>query len=210
MAVMFCITGWTERNIGIDMKISKFGQNLNFIIGCDYTRQHDWMSFLTYYSIYKNLSEAQVTLLVNRHDVKYSLFLWAKRCKVPLLLHKPTDKITQMSYVSCNAHKFYLTPEYICVRDFEQADFNPNILIEEKNNEIDNRLYSDCKDEKTTLFVSYLQGWGNFTTSKWIHNENCPLLNNIDFSAVGMTVNEIKLGQIWKEASTLFHAVSRR
>jgi hypothetical protein len=197
-------------NIGIKMKISKFGQNLNFIICCDYTRQHDWMAFLTYYSIYQNLSEAQITLLVNRNDVKYSLFLWAKRCKIPILIHKPTDRITQKTYVSCDAHKLFISPEYICVRDFDQADFKPNILIEEGIDELENRLYSDCKNEKPTLFVSYLQGWGNFTTSKWIHTENCPLLNNIDFSAVGMTVNEIKLGQIWKEASTLFHAVSRR
>ena len=53
------------------------GVNLNILISCDNSWHHCWMSYATWYSIYKNLPDAKVALSVPRGTVNY--FHWPPR-----------------------------------------------------------------------------------------------------------------------------------
>jgi hypothetical protein len=191
------------------MQISSLGEHLNFVIGCDYTILDNWRTFLTWFSIQKNLPEANVSILCNRLQMQHSLFLWTKRCQVPFYLHKAVDDDKQYELILQDRPCLYLKPFYVCLRDFEEVGLSPNFIVEERISKLDERFYSDVKSNEMKLFVSYFQGWGNFAMTKWINTDRCPLKNNVDFTQVGMTANESRLGHLWKEASRLYQAVSR-
>ena len=53
------------------MKISSIGKGLSILICCDFTVPHDWMSFLTFWSVKKNL----LSVKKNFSSVKKKLFV---------------------------------------------------------------------------------------------------------------------------------------
>lgn len=188
------------------MQSSDFGENLNFIIICDYVYHHNWMSFLTWYSLYKNLPDSKVSMICKRTPMKYDLFGWTKRCNIPFKIVKDSQQVVLPHDLNA---AIVLTPDYVCIRDFSEAGISPKSILGKDFFYIDDSLGVDCKSEKSSLFVSYFHGWGNFDLTRWINKETCPLNNNLKFSKVGMTANEVRLGQVWKEASKIFQTVSR-
>jgi hypothetical protein len=81
------------------MEISSTGDNLNILIACDYLRHHNWMSFLCWYSLKKNLPDAKVYVASQRRIMEYNLFQWTRSCNVPLVLHKETNDEGQVDFV---------------------------------------------------------------------------------------------------------------
>ena len=68
--------------------ISETGKNLSVLILTEVGK--DWETFATWYSIYKNLPNSNVSIICQRNEkAPFVLFQWAKRLKIPLLLTNP-------------------------------------------------------------------------------------------------------------------------
>lgn len=191
------------------MEISSTGDGLNIVIGCNYQLSHNWMSYICWYSLTKNLPDAKVTIACNRNPMKNSLFVWTGKCKVPFILHKTTDQIGQIQASGASQPLLYLPPEAICVRDFDEAGFSPKALSEKKTYFLDDQLVCDCKEHKSCVFATYLNGWGRFVTPEWINKASSPFVQGVKFNQGQMTANEIRIGRLWNAATLLFQTVSR-
>lgn len=193
------------------MQISELGKNLNIVIPCDYSFSHNWMSFICWYSISKNLPEANVIIVCNRKKMSYHLFSWTKRCKVKLIINKDTDLQGQISCVMKNDVQepiLVVSPDTVCIRDLGECKIDVNLWKETILANCHSDILSNCKDSNISLFASYREGWGAFVTSKWIDKESCPLVSSLDFKTSNMTVNESRLRKIWNSAIYLFNNVS--
>lgn len=192
------------------MTISSTGDGLNILIACDYLPHHNWMSFLCWYSLTKNLPDAKVFVASHRRLMKHDLFIWTRKCKVPFILHKASDDEGQIqSAIDYGVSKplLVVSPEYICVRDFDESGFSPESLSEVKW--LDAELSCDCKEARPCSFVTYSNGWGKFVTSSWINKMSCPFLFGVKYSQGDLTANELRIGRLWSAATPLFLTVSR-
>ena len=189
--------------------ISPTGEGLNILIACDYISHHNWMAFLCWYSLSKNLPDAKITVAAHRRLMKYDYFNWTRKCGVPFVLHKATDEEGQIDAAECGRPLLVVAPEAVCVRDFDEAGFSPDTLSEEKVHRLDASLCCDCKEDKPSVFVTYPNGWGKFVTATWIHRMSCPFIFGVKFAQGEMTANEVRIGRLWSAATPLFQTVSR-
>lgn len=192
------------------MTISSTGDGLNILIACDYLPHHNWMSFLCWYSITKNLPEAKVYLASHRRLMKYKLFDWTRKCNVSFILHKETDSQGQIEAslnYGISKPLLVIPPDSICVRDFDESGFSPETLSEVIK--LDDALLCDCKEERSCAFVTYSNGWGKFVTSSWINKTSCPFLFGVKYGQGNLTINEVRIGRLWSAATPLFQIVSR-
>lgn len=194
------------------MPITTLGKNLNIVILCDYGISHEWMSFLCWYSISKNLPDASVVLLCSRKQMTRDLFTWAKRCGVRCIFHKDIDLENRINFLkTCGLTEpvIVVDPHTVCIRDFEETKINLETLEGMILANSHSDILCDCKDKEISLFASYLNGWGNFVYKNWIDKETCPLIVNLDFKSSDMTVNESRIRSLWNSAIFLFNNVSR-
>jgi len=194
--------------------ISSLGNGLTIAINCDYLPHHDWMSFLTYWSIAKTLPDCKVLATCVRQKMNMDIFNWPRKCNVQFAYHKPMvdEELYNFIMTSPKFEKtkslLFVKPEIIFVRDFEEANFPVEKIHDFKGiSEIDG-LVSDSKSENSTVCCDYSNGWGKFVTSKWINKTSIPF-SRIDFSCMGMTVNENRIAGIWKSASKIYPSLSR-
>jgi hypothetical protein len=190
------------------MEISSTGDNLNILIACDYLRHHNWMSFLCWYSLKKNLPDAKVYVASQRRIMEYNLFQWTRSCNVPLVLHKETNDEGQVDFVFKKynlSNLLVVKPDQICIRDFNESglkyDYSKSIKY------ADYEIVCDCKSDRSTVFASYTNGWGKFNPPLWINKQGCPLNPEYKFAQGEMTPNEIRIGKIWYSASAVFSIV---
>lgn len=197
------------------MSVSDLGNGLTIVIDCDYLPHHDWMAFLTWWSISKNLPDAKIVVCCKRQDMSLDIFNWPIRCGVPFIYHKKSHD--DLNYfllthpkIKCTEPFLTVSPELVFIRDFEEADFD-------KTNFQKNCHYSDlvdfsvdCREENNTVCINYSTGWGNFNTQEWINKLKTPLLEGYSFKKSGMSCNEIRLAKLWESASRIYQSVSRR
>ena len=109
--------------------ISFTGDNLNILISCDYTIIHNWMSFFSWYCLYKNLPNAKVFILCNRNSMDSMLFEWTKKCDVYFEIVKPMNLEEKIDYLkkkkSLN-NLLVIKPSMVAIRDFGEANFDTN------------------------------------------------------------------------------------
>ena len=207
--------------------ISSIGDNLNILISCNYTIHDNWMSFLCWYSLTKNLPQAKVVIACNRtmNSGNSELFGWTRKCNIPFELHKSTDREGQINLVLQKgivvAPLLVLRPDTVAIRDFEESGFDTNILEGKVLKASDlpeicceamvpNSDRSSTKHyEKPCVFVTYSNGWGKFVTSSWIHKGGCPFTSENRYGHGNMTTNETRIGKLWSAVSPLFQTVSR-
>lgn len=179
---------------------------------CDFVSHHGWMSFLSWYSITKNLPEAKIFIACNRKLMINDFFGWARRCNVPFILHKSMEINEQCDFAIASKKIEYpiliISAEHICVRDFDEANFSPQKLKDKNFLEDFPDLYSDCKSSSNSCFVSYKNGWGKFNTNSWINNLNCPLVPEFKYTNTIMTANESRIGQLWNNATMLYKGLT--
>lgn len=192
------------------MTISSTGDGLNILIACDYLPHHNWMSFLCWYSLTKNLPEAKVFVASHRRLMKRDFFIWTRKCKVPYILHKESDDEGQIKYaLNYGVCKplLVLPPDCVCVRDFNESGFIPESLSEITT--LNSELSCDCKDVNPCSFATYSNGWGKFVTSYWINKMSCPFFFCFKYNQSDSTANELRIERLWNVAAPLFLTVSR-
>ena len=199
------------------MKISNLGDGLTVHISCQQVPHHDWMSFLSWYSISRNLPEAKTVVTVTRSVSDSYIGNWTRVCRVPFLMHREMSPEEEQGFVVSHPKSkaagkvLTISPEYVCIRDFEESGVALS-FFEDKEfyflAEIQN-FATNCRDENPSVFVHYNNGWGKFVTSSWINKTSSPLISGIKLSTAGMTVNEIKLASLWEDAAKLYQSVLR-
>lgn len=182
--------------------ITATGSGLNILISCDYTPEHNWMSYLCWYSIKKTLSDANVSVCSRKINVSGSFFIWTKKLNVLFRTHNEKYKniFDQKSLL-------IVPPHVVAIRDFDEAGIKPELkedpcLLENTN------FVKDAKTNDFCVFCSYLNGWANFVASEWINNTKCPLLVFKKFSKTDMTINEKRIEKMWNNSIPVFRAIS--
>lgn len=192
------------------MAISSTGDGLTVLISCEYLLHHNWMSFLCWYSLFKNLPEAKVIVASPRQIMTRNLFDWTRKCNIPLVLHKETDDTGQIQAVINHGSTMpilVVSPDSVCVRDFDEAGFSPKSLTELSR--LNSELSCDCKEDRPCVFATYPAGWGKFVTSSWINKASCPFMFGAKYAQGELTTNEVRIGRLWNAATPLFQTVSR-
>ena len=170
-------------------EISSTGDGLHVIIDCDYLPGYNWMSFSCWYSINKNLPDAQVMVAYQRAEPKWDLFHWTRKCKVRLLSYqyKPVWKAfgEQGSVI-------VVSPESMAVRAYDPENVGP----------------TEVKEEAFSTFVSYSKGCGRFNTPGWINKLGVPFWGAVrKFRTIDCTVDEIKILEMWERMYPLFSSI---
>jgi hypothetical protein len=195
------------------MSISYIGGGLSIIISCEYVVHHDWMSFLSFWSIRKNLPDAKLTIACRR-GVSSDIFSWTRRCSVPIIYHKLDSNQEIKDFLLSNPRSkvenpvLIVLPEFIFLRDFDEADFDTSVLEHKFDYKEIPNLVSNIKTQNPTVCCDYSDGWGNFVTSEWINKASIPLYG-IDYSKQAMSVNEGRLARLWESATTIYQSISR-
>lgn len=187
--------------------IDGLGKNLNIAIMCNYNSHHNWMSFLLWYSLTKNLPEAKIYLFCTRNLMSFDYFQWARKCKISLYFHSlEENKVDNFILEKVQKPILKIPADYVCLRDLDECKL---VDYFEKDDiyEINDELSCDCKENKFLPFVSYKIGWGKFILSNWINKLDCPFRYGLKFDSNNGYFNENKISKLWGSASSLFQKI---
>jgi len=187
--------------------ISSLGDGLNILISCDHIPGHSWMAYVCWYSISKNLPEAKVFVVSRRKNVTGNLFLWTKKVNIPFQMYNGEYSLSNLAGLT-DRPMLIVPPESVAIRDFEEAKIDPSSINDVVL--LNSPFVCDSKEDDACVFSSYFNGWGNFVLSEWIYNVNCPLTTSGSkrFLKNIMTINEIRIGQVWNASIPLFQGIS--
>jgi hypothetical protein len=163
------------------------GSNLGILIDCDYKPGHNWMSFAACYSIYKNLPDAQVVVLVRRGVSPFSLFGWCYKFGVPILQY---CRDLNKSKLLGNCEKVLkIPPMVMALRGFEEFGTIGPVSV---------------KSEDFSTLVDYSGGCGKFVLSEWIDRPDGPFRFTNRLAAAELTPNELKVFGLWEQMARVF------
>lgn len=165
------------------LKISETGNGLNILMLCEYTRHHDWMSFASWYSIYKNLPDATVEISCLRTNCQDQLFNWPVKCNVTF------SQVSKLEHV---VDKLTITPDIMAVSYYDINNLGP----------------VDVKSDDNFTFVSYFRGCGKFVYDQWINTLRNPLVIAEKLFTEDISLNESRVLKLWGKAYTLYRTIA--
>lgn len=221
--------------------ITETGENLNILINA--ATAEDWMTFASWYSVFKNIPDAKVAIICNRNQrVEFQNFQWAKRLNIPLFyqiesefltkirgIHRVLENQTFEGHILCidsgalftdilcsellstfnKTGYTLLIDDNVCYSNNLNKDQISEIWSEygltESFNEsvIKQKVCYDAKDEKCSCLCSFRKGCG-----RWIHTKKgCPFSSAGGMIAETMTVNELRIIELWRKMVPLYSAV---
>ena len=154
-------------------------KDIAIIIKCNSFPSQSWMSYVSWYSIQKNISQASIYLSSENRIFRP---FWINLCKVKIFrnqfkIEKPVIKTIDSSVIA--------------VRNF---DGNLDI--------------SSSKSDVFSCLVDYKFGCGNFVLDKWINSNKAPFENALNnFSNYNLTINELGILKIWEQCSISYRAL---
>lgn len=218
--------------------ITELGKNLSVVIVTEIGK--DWQAFASWYSIFKNLPDADVSIVSFRNgETPFQMFQWTKRLKIPLA-HAQTNfeegpivRLLEAAKVvekrkwtgsavlviphltmslktldsklieSFNCEKSIFGSNAIFLKNYNVNEILNDVLLDAKTLEINELCHEAKETEKLSSIVSYQKGCG-----KWIHKlKGCPFSNAAGLVTSDMTVNEIRIIDLWKRMCQLYFAV---
>lgn len=218
--------------------ITELGKNLSVVIVTE-TGQ-DWQAFATWYSIFKNLPDANVSIVSFRNgETPFHMFQWAKRLKIPLVHAQPAfdegpivrlleaakivekrkwvgDRVLVIPHLTMSLKTLdsklvgyfsYEKPIFasnaVFLKNSDVDEILNDVLLDAKTLEINEFCHEAKETETLSSIVSYQKGCG-----KWIHKlKGCPFSNAAGLVTSDMTVNEIRIIDLWKRMCQLYSAV---
>jgi hypothetical protein len=154
-------------------------KDLAIVIECEPNFCNNWMSFVSWYSIYKKMPEAQVFLSVPYMDV---FFGWTSRVGVKIFrnqfkIERPVIK--------------HIKPSVIAVREFS-----------------DNIDIVSSKTDIYASFVDYKYGCGSFILDKWQKIKRPPFEDaQKKFFIPDLTINEYAVLNTWEQCSLSYRQI---
>jgi hypothetical protein len=157
-------------------------KDLRIVISCNYLPHHHWMAFASWYSIYKNLPDAQVKILCGKSSyLDQVLFGWTAKFQVDFRF-----SFLGGSFGGCDLE---IPCDTMAVREW----IGPEIL--------------DCKSKDVATFCTYRDSCGDFVMAEWINSIVPPFAETDSFKKDGMTVNEFKILELWRKALSVYVAM---
>ena len=154
-------------------------KDLVIIIECEPSFHDNWMSFASWYSIQKKISDAQVLLTTNFMG---NFFGWANRCNVKIYryqfkIERPIIK--------------RIKPSVMAVREFS-----------------DSLDIVSSKTDIPGTFVDYRFGCGNFDLGAWTNSKKPPFDNALkNFSTINLTINEYAILDTWEQCCSAYKQI---
>ena len=163
--------------------IESTGDGLVVIISCKYIPCHNWMSFVSWFSIRRNLPDAKPVIIVERGIQNQSQFGWFYKWYPPVLHYSKIDMDAFISKFS--EETIVIEPHTMAVRDY-QGDLGP----------------ASAQSDQLSTFVSYSEVCGRFVVSEWIDRSRSPFKAAVRrFDNNELTANELKVLKLWEESS---------
>ncbi len=163
----------------------------------------NFMSFACWYSLHKNLPDANILLACERpEEMKMDLFQWVYRLQIPFFYYQKTDPITQAIQTDKATYPILTLPcDTICLDTLDHTiidKINDNKII------VGEELCLSAKNPETAVFCSLKEGVGAFVPSRWIYRGSHPFKNADMFSKGDLTMNERRIFQLWKKLGRIF------
>ncbi len=160
------------------------GNGLNILISCEMVPHHDWMTFASWYSIHKNLPDAQVSISCLRKPISKKIFNWPVKCHVPFSQYSGEIKIPENTLV--------LTPDIMAVSYYDLDTMGP----------------ITAKSDENCTFVSYREGCGKFVCDEWINTLKNPFgISNLLYSE-DLRLNEYRILKMWGKCYKTYNAIA--
>lgn len=164
--------------------ISPTGENLKIIIDCRYLPHHNWMAYASYFSIRWHLPDAEVGIMCQRGIYEHKLFDWTRQLKVFFRFYSGELKVNKDNDL------VIIKPDVMAVREYLPNSLGP----------------VPAKENNICTFITYFDGCGKFVMDKWINRIDDPFRNSF-YSDEGMTVNELKILQLWDRMKNCFRLI---
>jgi hypothetical protein len=202
--------------------LTETGKDLNIIIITEIGQ--DWQAFSTWYSIYKNIPDANVAITCLRNQTTpVQCFQWCKRLNIPVSYTKLNDRLslipsdllgeTVLVLPSLTMVVDVLDKKVIDEVNSKETFFwsDGDILMFKGLNKdticecpVPIELIKDAKHESLCSLVDCRKGCG-----KWIPTlRGCPLSNAEGLISEDMTMNENRVIALWKQMVALYSAVA--
>lgn len=172
-------------------EITLSGEGLGILMACSPTPIHHWAAFASWYSIKRNLPDAQMAIVIDLGEVKWNLFGWVYRSKMKSSRQSLDTDLQALAQEKLPESKAWMviSPHVMAVREYDPLSIGP----------------VPAKGEQAATFVDYQQGCGKFVVEKWINrlrppfNQASKILGTED-----ITVNEQRVLQLWEQCSWLY------
>ncbi len=172
------------------------GKDLNILICCDYVRHHNWMTFSSWYSIFKNLPDAKVKIICKRTDIKETLFNWTRKCNVPFMQYSADDRLftevaRDLGIFEPNEEFMEILPNVMAVSHYNEFSLGP----------------VDCQSDNNSTFVRYLK-CGKFVDYEWINTNKNPFGNTKKLFSDDLMLNEYRILKMWDKCHNTYTAIA--
>ena len=160
------------------------GNDLYVVIECENKPIHSWMGFVSWYSVVKNLPNAEVAVVCRRgkEEPSKEYFTWARRANIKFFFY-------ENSYYFKTDKKIIKIPSCVVVlREYNSQLLGP----------------ADAKGDILATFIDYSDGCGKFVISEWINKEVGLIENVSKFASSEMSINEMRLLNLWEKSYELY------
>ncbi|MCK9458397.1 MAG: hypothetical protein M0R80_01990 [Proteobacteria bacterium] len=161
------------------------GNDLCVVIECENKPIYSWMGFVSWYSVVKNLPNAEVIVVCKRSKDEPSkeCFTWARRANIQFFFYENSYnlKTDKKIVIKINSH-------VVVLREYDPQLLGP----------------VDAKSDVLATFIDYSGGCGKFVMSEWINREVGLIQDVSKFASSEMSINEMKLLNLWEKSYQLY------
>ncbi len=203
--------------------ITESGENLDIIIETD--ESDDWRTFQSWYSVFKNLPDANITVVCNRNKrIEFQYFQWLRRLKINHFYQNMPENRFFTSLNMSRSRKFsendaliircgtmvtsLLDDSLLKLMSNEKCILNEDVAYVKKDfsTETPNTtpIAFEAKDtENGQCLITFNKGCG-----RWINSmRGCPFSSANAFVTNNLTVNELRIINLWKQMPPLYSVV---
>jgi len=164
-------------------EISLTGDGVTIAIKCNYLPHHNWMVMSSWYSLLKNLPDANFVILCDKSKSSpVELFKWCVKLNLEFYYINPTV---------ANGHKY----------DYE-INCDTMAVREWKGFEV-----CDAASDEISTFACYRERCGDFVLANWINSIESPFSKALSFQKENMAVNEWKILELWWKLHPIYSMI---
>lgn len=177
------------------MQVDFLGNGLTVVIQCEANGADNFLAFASWYSLTKNLPDAEVIIVCQRPtEIEMDVFPWVYRVKVPFFYYQKTFPVFKTKNKVLT-----ITPDIMCLGSLDK------MTIDKINANED--FVVKATNPEPAIFCSLKDGCGSFVPANWIHKRGHPF-DKADVYLKGIsTINEKKVFLIWKKLCPMYNGL---
>jgi len=190
--------------------VGEDGKNLSVVIVASANVYDEWMTFASWYSFNKYAPEAKIAIAITRPEEKvHQLMNWAFRLKINYCYYSGKNKLEAIKEAISREYISYpvlCVESHVCLTD--KLNVDEGIYVKDGDDTIDDSFIASTKDKNASALVSIMNGLGRFNTETWLRrNKSCPFQKSFRFYHDNITVNEKRVLDLWRQATSLYKSV---